>query len=318
MSARENFPSLKGLLERLDATLFGPADTRLCAWLRIGFGILATINLGLLAADMELWFGETGAVPYEAGRDSIDPDTLTLFSLLPKAGPGLIACGWLMVASGVMLTLGLFSRVNAALVFVWMVSVQHRNHMLFDGEDIFFRLFAFFLIFLPIGARWSVDAWRRKQPAPERSGSAWALYLIRIQLVLIYLSTAWLKLMGEEWLDGSAMWYVYHLEDAFDRVALPAFLTEPLWVLKTTGWLVVAVEAWLVIGLWFRETRRFSIALGIALHLALELTMNLFLFEWLMMLGLTSFLRGDEIAFWKRRKKAPASEQAGESVETVL
>ena len=45
----------------------------------------------------------------------------------------------------------------------------------------------------------------------------------------------------------------------------------------------------------FRETRRIAIALGFALHLALELTMNLFLFEWLMMLALTSHLLGEEL-----------------------
>ncbi len=312
MSMAEETPSLNDWLRRLDKRIFAPADTRVCAWLRIGFGLLVAINLGLLALDMEQWFGELGAVPYEAGRAAIDPDTVTLFSLLPKSGPALLVCGWIMVANGLMLTAGLWSRFNAVCVFVWLVSIQHRNHLLFDGEDIFFRLFAFYLIFLPVGVRWSVDAWRKKEPAPATAGSAWALRLIQLQLCAIYLSTVLLKLDGEEWLDGSALWYVFRLDDVYGRLPVPEWVTHSAPVLQLAGWFVILVEAWLVIGLWFRETRRFSIALGFALHLALELTMNLFLFEWLMMLALTSFLRGEEIEAIVRRlpfrKRAPASE----------
>ena len=299
--SRASLPSLAAGIRRFDEFVFGPVDARVCAWLRMGFGFLVFLNFAGLAMDFELWFGEAGAVPYEAARSAIDPDTITLFTLLPRTGTGLLACAAIMLLQAFLLMIGWMSRFNAACVFIWLVSLQHRNHLLFDGEDVFFRLFALFLVFMPIGACWSVDAWRRRRLGKtllpvEAAGSGWALRLLQIQLALIYLSSVWLKLDGKEWLDGSALWYVYRLDDVFGRMPLPTLLTDSAPILLVSGWLVILVEAFLVLALWFRETRWPALILGFGLHLALELTMNLFLFEWLMMLALTSHLRGEELA----------------------
>ena len=56
------------------------------------------------------------------------------------------------------------------------------------------------------------------------------------------------------------------------------------------------------------RTRRIAIAVAIAFHLAIDYSMNLFLFHWLMILGVLSFAEHDELRWppWRRPATAAA------------
>ena len=86
---------------------------------------------------------------------------------------------------------------------------------------------------------------------------------------------------------------------------------EPLfglpWFIRAATWSALAIEAALPILLWFRPTRRPAIVAGIGLHLAIEASMNLFLFEWIMILGLLSFVRPEE---WRFRTWLPVRDHS--------
>jgi hypothetical protein len=60
--------------------------------------------------------------------------------------------------------------------------------------------------------------------------------------------------------------------------------------------------------LWLRPTRRAAIAVALVFHLAVESSMNLFLFHWLMILGILSFAEFDELRWppWRRPAAAAA------------
>ena len=49
-------------------------------------------------------------------------------------------------------------------------------------------------------------------------------------------------------------------------------------------------EVLLPVGLWLPRTRWFTLGVAVLFHLSLEYTLNLFLFHWLMLLGLLPFL----------------------------
>jgi len=55
-------------------------------------------------------------------------------------------------------------------------------------------------------------------------------------------------------------------------------------------WGVIAVEALLVIGVWIPSVRVKAVVIGILFHLAIEFSMNLFVFQWLMILVLATHL----------------------------
>ena len=58
---------------------------------------------------------------------------------------------------------------------------------------------------------------------------------------------------------------------------------------------VLALEWILPVALWVKRSRKIAVAVAIAFHLAIDWTMNLFLFHWIMILGLLSFLSFDDL-----------------------
>ncbi len=278
-----------------DAFFHLPIDVRICSAFRIAFSVLLLINVLAYLPYVQEFFAEDGALPYEPSRNLIDPDTLTLFSLLPRTAAVAWICYALFLANALGLLAGLWARFQAAAVFVWLVSFQHRNYLINDGEDTLFRLFAFLLIFLPLSEVWSLDAWlaRRRGRAPQPRRPAFALRLIQIQTCVVVFSAGLEKWLGAEWRDGTAMYYVSRLDDLFGRFPLPAGWLESLPFLKATSWATLAFETAVPILVWFPRLRLGAVAAAIVFHLSIEYTMNLFLFQWLMILGWLSFLNSE-------------------------
>jgi len=294
---------------------FAPRDSRICDAIRIGYSLLLLVNVLVLWLDLDLWFTAAGLVPYPVSREIVDPDTLTLFAWLPDTPAVVRLCAVLFTVHIVLLLLGAFSRVQAICVFVWLVSFQHRNIILFDGEDTVFRMLGFFLIFTPLGRHWSLDRrWHRPKREDHAPGPAWALRLIQLQMTLIYVSTAWEKASGKDWLDGTALYYVSRLDDLFGKFPVPSSLFESLFACKVMSWSVLAIEFGLPVALWFRETRRLALVTAIFFHLATDYAMNLFLFHWIMLVGLLSFVEPDD---W-RDTKAWFSRRTGDARKLLL
>jgi len=107
-------------------------------------------------------------------------------------------------------------------------------------------------------------------------------------MTVIYASTALCKLEGETWQNGSAVGYVSRMTDNFGRWISPEWFDLP-WITPLATWGTLAVEAFLPFGLWTPKIRWLAIGLAALMHLGIEASMNLFLFQWVMLLGLVSF-----------------------------
>lgn len=280
-------------LPALERWLFAPRDTRVLAAFRIAYAALLFVNVIFWLPDLDLWFGEDGVLPYAASRSVVDPDTLTLFAFLPTTRFALWFSYLTFVSQIALLGVGYLTRLQAVCAYVWLVSFQHRHMMLFDAEDNVFRLLGFCLVFMPAGARWSVDALVRRRlhaEVPVRGAPAWGLRLAQVQITTVYVSTVWLKLLSQDWRGGDALYYVGRLDDLFGRFPLPAWLFENPAAYHAATWSVLALELFIPIGLWVPRLRKRTLALAVLLHLGLDYAMNLFLFEWIMLVGLLAFL----------------------------
>ncbi len=279
---------------------FAARDPRLCSVMRIGFAVLVLINVLALAPDLQLWFSDTGVLPLANARLIINEDAPTLLAHLPLG-----LCYGLLLASSILLLVGWQSRIQAVIVLVMLTSFQDRNYAIVDGEDTLFRLFAFYLALCPAGWAFSVDAWLRKRKRPDEPPPIpWALRLFQIQMSIIYLSSAIEKSSGTDWTSGKALYYVARLDDSFGKLPVPAFPFESLALVKVMTWSVLVLEWVLPVLLWVKRSRKTAIIVGIAFHLAVDWTMNLFLFHWIMILGLVSYAEYDELPWirWRRRK----------------
>lgn len=284
----------KSLPRHWNRFFFEEADLSICGLIRIGFATLMLINVLTWAPDLERWFGEQGVIDFEASRAVVDSDSLTLFMWLPRTDTALWLAYAMLLIHTVGLLVGWLTRAQAIGVFVWFASFQHRNMLIFDGEDYLFRMLAFLLILLPAGHYLSVDQWwrsKRKRTELPRTMPVWPLRLMQCQVTLVYLSSAWEKLRAPEWIDGTALYYVSRLDDVFGRFPLPSFLFESMFLMTLMTWAVLAAEILIPIGLWFQESRRLALILAFGLHLAIAYSMSLFLFQPLMLVSLLVFVR---------------------------
>jgi hypothetical protein len=252
------------------------------ALFRILYGLLIIATLIQLRQDWLTWYGVHGLVSLPTAVN-LNPGTrLSLFSIFPQSDRWVDALFWVSLGSAILLAIGLLTHLNSLLVFLCLMSIQQRNLYINHGGDTFLRLAGFFLIFAPAGAALSIDqlirVLRRREPAVVRPRSPWAQRMIQLQLALLYLSTFLFKINGTPWLQGTALFYVYHL-DEFRRFPLPSWFFHPV-VLKVGTWLALAVEFSLGVLIWVREFRYPILVLGVLFHLWLEYSLNIPLFQW--------------------------------------
>ena len=139
--------------------------------------------------------------------------------------------------------------------------------------------------------------------------------MIQFQVSILYLATFWHKTLGPSWIDGTALFYVYHMEQ-FERFPLPSFMQD-LPIIKLETWLTLAVEFALGVLIWFKELRYPLLLAGVVLHLSLEYAMNVPLFQWTILATYVTFIEPVDLArawAWIRGRLAA---RAGSAVTVV-
>lgn len=291
---------LRIIREAIDSFWMTPQDLRILEVLRRFYGLLLLLNTGLLWIDRRVFFGKDSFLPAEAAAQVVDPDTWSLFSFAPESHTVVDAALLVLMAGAGALIFGKIPRSAAALCFVLLVSIHHANIMLFDAEDTVFRLFCFFLIFVP---PWS--QLNKRATLPENGSEcdllfpAWPLRLFQIQVCLIYFCSAIQKSDGQAWLDGTALYYALRLDDA-TRFALPEQIVESAGWIEFLTWSVVVFEFVAPVLIWWPKARWSILIAAFSFHLGTDYSMNLHLFHWIMMAGLFSFIRYDELCKIKR------------------
>jgi vitamin K-dependent gamma-carboxylase-like protein len=197
----------------------------------------------------------------------------------------------ILLVSAICLVLGFHSRLAATLVFIGLVLFQRRNPFIVNAGDRLLSHLGFFLMLAPSGAALSLDRWRRTKTEfwkfPERA--PWALRLVQIQVSLMYLATVWEKLQGETWLGGTAVAYAWGIGD-LSRFAVPAFLRDSLPLVNFLTWSTLAIELALGVLVWVPRLRPWVLALGVALHLSIEVTMSVGFFSYAVFVAYLAFV----------------------------
>ena len=182
-------------------------DTRSLAVFRIGLALTILLDLVLRAQDLGAHYTDAGVLPralLAAEVGSRIPWAPVLLNLNPHfLFGGLIGQALVFVAAGataVLLLVGWRTWWVTVASWILLASLHGRNPGVLNTGDVVLRMLLFWSMFLPLGARWSMDAARRSGWSPFRprvvvGGAAAALLL---QVGFIYAFNALFK-TGAAW-----------------------------------------------------------------------------------------------------------------------
>jgi hypothetical protein len=214
------------------------------------------------------------------------------WQVLPGAAPGIVlGLAWALVLASILLTMGAWTRLASALVFVLTLALQRYNPTAFNGGDFILRgVLLLGLALGPSGSYLSVDAYRRDRRFVWRAPyiEVWPLRFIQLHISLGYILTVLLKLRGVTWLDGTAIWYALNLEDLI-RFDLPRWIKAPPFG-AFLSWSTLVIEAGVGIGVWFRRIRPWALLAGVLLHLGIALTFEIGFFSYVMIVSYLAWL----------------------------
>ena len=311
-------------------------DARALAAFRIAVGLLLFADLLLRARSLRAFYTDAGVLPRSVLAE-LYPGFARL-SLHAVSGSVAVQALLFAVAGAAALALAVGYRTRTATVVSWLllVSLHARNPVVLNGGDSMLQRLLFWSMFLPLGARWSVDAVRAlpgdddagpadrttdadsgdraTDPAPAdreddvaggRTVVGVATAALLVQVVTVYVVNAVFKLRGEAWPAGEAVRYVFSLEQFTvllgDALAgSPELLTAITWT-----WLALLISSPLLLAFAGRP-RTVHAALFAGMHLGMALTMRLGLFPIISAVAFLPFLPPSVWDAAERRARALA------------
>jgi hypothetical protein len=261
-------------------------DLRALALYRVSLGALLLWDFLNRLPDAAAHYGDAGVWPRSALGAVAWPVRLYFVS-----GEAAWVRGCLLASAAAALALLLGWRTRAAnAVCLWaLMCLQIRNGHVLQGGDGLLLLLLFWGLFLPLGARASLDARRVPQPVGPATVYGPATVALYLQVATMYVATGALKLGTAHWRAGQGVAMALGTDDFVTRVGawlrpydgLLAGLTYYTLVLEIAGPFLLLVPA--------RNTRlRTALALSfIAFHAGLATTLRLGLFSFVSMAAWT-------------------------------
>jgi len=273
--------------------LFG-IDLRTLALFRACVGAVLLADMLLRIPDARAFYSDAGVMPRTWLALFNDPWRLSLHTGNGQTWFALLLLGMEALAA-LMLILGWRTRLAAVLCFVLEASLLNRNGLVLIGGDVLLCCLLFWSLFLPLGARWSVDATLSPAPPPAQNQHlSWASAGLLLQVMSVYFFSAVLKNDPAWWPNGTAVWYALQL----DMYATPLgvwlrqfpdlllALTYFVWFLELLGPLLMFLP------LLNRPLRLALMLLFMAMHLGFFLCLKLGPFPFISLASLSAFAGG--------------------------
>ena len=279
--------------------------------IRCTYAMLYLYSIILLTIQMPTLFDpHKGLLPYFITGEIVGDYDYSIFEFFPQSSLVVYGMFLLGLTSGFLLLLGIQPRKGAIGAYFFLYNLQFQNKgMLFDHEFCMNKMWAFFLILLPldhftvyddfggiasvIRRRLNLPFQQQQQQRSNQSTSwpMWPFRLWQVYTCMVYIGSGFCKLNSQVWRDGNALSWLWY-DETVGRL-YPAFVVEFLFnrliVIKLQTWLSLLVENLCFITIWPLKTRKITFMAIVLLHIGIELSLVMHIFEYLSVLGWVCF-----------------------------
>jgi hypothetical protein len=283
------------------------------AVLRIGLGLQVTVYALFLKSDWQYLFAGTGKglVSRELGEaiSSFDSPFIPKLGWLVALGgyvnigeETVLSVAWAcLLVAGCCVLLGLFCRPAAIIAWFLHLSAAQSGGLLAYGADNFMTMGLFYLMLSPLPDRYSLDHRLVKTKPEDPQLLGFWRRVLQVHLCLVYFFGGLAKCLGSGWWDGSNLWRAL-TRPPFDIIS-PDILIRFKYLLPILGISICLIELGYVFFIWMKKTRFVWLVCIVGMHIAIGLTMGMYLFALIMIvLNLAAFGGDPGVLFlWHQR-----------------
>lgn len=247
--------------------------------------------------------------------------------LFTKSSPVLFDIAFFgLIVVVLLFLLGWRTRLMTLILLVMLLSLQANNPYVLNGGDTLMRITLFFMLFANLGEFYSLDAKRRSRARRAgKNGRSWlpahvtnaahnaALLLGCFQIIVVYVTSGVWKLLGDEWLDGTALFYALRLDVFMAYPMVNEFIWQSSLVIYVATFIALWVQTLFPVMILWRPARIFALASLIFMHLGIAILLGLWPFSLAMIALDMLFVRDSSwvAAFaWIERTKVFADAQS--------
>jgi vitamin K-dependent gamma-carboxylase-like protein len=288
------FNPLHRAWQRFVGFLFPSESDTWLAVFRIGLGLQVTLYALFLRSDWHYLFSSSGKGL--VGRELSEAIASFESPLIPKLG-WLIAVGrtfnvteetvltfaWVsLLSAGCLLLLGLLSRPAAIVAWFVHLCAAESGGLLAYGADNFMTTALFYLMLSPLPDRYSFDHWVAETKPKNPHALGFWRRVLQVQLCFVYFIGGLAKFLGSGWWDGSNLWRAL-IRPPFNLMS-PDLLVQFKYALPVLGISICLLEVTYPVFIWLKRTRWIWLGCVLAMHVAIGLTMGLYLFALIMII----------------------------------
>ena len=276
-------------------------DLRSLALFRVGLALLILGDLIHRSFDLRAFYTDFGVLPRWVLAQASD----RCLSLHYLGGSLEFQVALFLIAASfaLMLLIGYRTRLATLVSWMFVVSLHERNFLVLQGGDDLLRLLLFWSMFLPLGARWSVDhALSEPTPLQDNRYRSMGSIALGAQVLLLYWGSALYKI-GQPvwWEEGAGIYYALHLD--YMATQMGHWLRESLSMgtMKILAYGLIFVEflgSFLLVCTSLRSPWRFlGIGIIVGMHVGFSLGLEVGIFPFVAFTAILAFF---PTWFWEK------------------
>ncbi|MFL6206930.1 MAG: HTTM domain-containing protein [Acidimicrobiales bacterium] len=271
-----------------DRFFFRAQSTAPMTIVRVVWGATIAVWALTLLPDIDPFFVK-GDLMYER---SLTEGSWNILPHLPD-GSGLAVCLVLLVA-GVLTMVGWHTRLSSLVAVLALIVLERANTAIFNSGDLLLRQIGICVALAPCGLLWSLDARRDRRKGRRREvlRAPYGMRFLQLSLALGYFLSAWSKSRGNTWQNGTAIGLSLRIED-LQRFVAPEWLFDQRVLLNLFTWATLAFELTFFALVWNRRLRPWVLGLGVALHLGIDVFLDIGFFSVAIFTAYLAFLPDD-------------------------
>ena len=281
---------------------FKPMDTLSVSCFRFCFCSVLLVMSLIRFFDIRLFFYESGLMNrsgVQAFQKMLNKEPVFDFLMLSDMWLNLLYLLFIVILF--LMVLGLANRFVSAIAFVLHLIFLQRNPAIIFGADVIAGFWLFYLIFANAHKQIKWGHYflnRRRGLVSDRviKGdwlNTMAIRFVQIQLCVIYMFSGMEKLKGQSWWEGTAIWEALSFYD----FALVDFSFLLSWPLLSVGLTVFTVlfEVYFPVLVWYPKLRKIGLLAGLALHIGIALSLNIYFFSLIMLSSYILFIPSESL-----------------------